>query len=201
MNGLKNMVWALVLLAVLAVGCGCTLAKVQVDVASERTTLENQVLGSYNALNRQAMLTASVRGVDPLGRVQPPATMSAGAQDAVDAMQVLAFHADDVDAFKELGWVGEAQNGLLQPFGMFRENVPDNLNAFVNRYSRDEFDSVVEAVNEARMTTMRRVVETSADLDVGDMERVQAVFGSLNAENALPGEKIQTADGQWTVKK
>ncbi|WP_241667382.1 DUF1318 domain-containing protein [Pseudodesulfovibrio senegalensis] len=197
MNALKN----IVLIVVLVAACGCTLAKVQVDVASERTTLENQVLGSYNALNRQAMLTASVRGVDPLGQVQPPATMSAGAQDAVDAMQVIAFHADDVDAFKQLGWVGEANDGLLQAFAMERENVPDELADFVSRYSREEFDSVVLAVNNARMTTMRRVVETNADLDADDMERVQAVFGSLNAENALSGERIQGADGRWTVKQ
>ncbi|MBW1790345.1 MAG: DUF1318 domain-containing protein, partial [Deltaproteobacteria bacterium] len=29
---------------------GCTLAEVQVNVVSERTALENQVLGAYNSL-------------------------------------------------------------------------------------------------------------------------------------------------------
>jgi len=48
---------------------GCTLAQVRVNVVSERTALENQVLGSYNSLSQDVLLVASVRGVDPLGRI------------------------------------------------------------------------------------------------------------------------------------
>jgi len=49
---------------------GCTLAKVDVNVVSERTALENQVLGSYNALTQDVLLVASVRGVDPSGVIK-----------------------------------------------------------------------------------------------------------------------------------
>ena len=97
---------------------GCTLAEVKVNVASERTSLENQILGSYNSLSEETLLVASVRGVDPLGRIQTPQKKSGEQQDAVTAMQVLSFHADDVDAFKRLGWVGEDNKGLLTAFAM-----------------------------------------------------------------------------------
>ena len=52
--------------------CGCTLARVQVDVLSQRTVLENQVLGTYNALDREMLLVASVRGVDAAGNIRQP---------------------------------------------------------------------------------------------------------------------------------
>jgi uncharacterized protein YdbL (DUF1318 family) len=181
--------------------CGCTLAEVKVNVASERTSLENQILGSYNSLSQETLLVASVRGVDPLGRIQTPPKKSAEQQDAVTAMQVLSFHADDVDAFKRLGWVGEDNQGLLKPLGMARDHTPDELKDFAARYGQKEFDSVVAEVNTAREAVMRRAIETNAALTPADMPKVRAVFAKLAADTAKPGDKIQLADGAWTVKK
>ncbi|HMA67919.1 MAG TPA: hypothetical protein VKO20_08875, partial [Desulfosalsimonadaceae bacterium] len=36
----------------------CTLAQVDVEMVSERTALENQVLGTYNSLDAQMLLAA-----------------------------------------------------------------------------------------------------------------------------------------------
>jgi len=189
------MAWALDILL------GCTLAQVRVNVVSERTALENQVLGSYNALTQDVLLVASVRGVDPLGRVEPPPERSGDQQDAVAAVQVLAFHADDVEAFKALGWVGENNRGLLTAFDMDKEGVPEDLKAFAGRYGKGEFEKVVEDVNRARLVVMERVVAVNEHLTEEDLEEIHQVFGRLNAENARPGEKIQLEDGSWVTKK
>ncbi|MDR3641580.1 MAG: DUF1318 domain-containing protein [Humidesulfovibrio sp.] len=180
---------------------GCTLAQVKVNVASERTSLENQILGSYNSLSEETLLVASVRGVDPLGRIQTPAKKSAELQDAVTAMQVLSFHADDVDAFKHLGWVGENNQGRLTPLGMVRDKAPDDLKDFAAHYGQKEFDSVVGEVNTAREIIMRRAIETNTSLTPADMPQVRAVFAKLATDTAKPGDKLQLADGSWTVKK
>ena len=195
---MKRMVLFGLALSLLA---GCTLAKVKVDVASERTTLENQVLGSYNALSDEVLLVASVRGVDPLGRIESPPRRSGEGQAAAEAVQVLAFHADDVDAFKRLGWAGEDNRGRLAAFPLDRSKVPPELKDFVERFRQAEFEAVLKAVNAAREAVMRRVVETTPGFSAADLDRVRAVFGKLNAENAQPGERIQTADGAWTVKR
>lgn len=180
---------------------GCTLAEVKVNVASERTSLENQILGSYNSLSEETLLVASVRGVDPLGRIQTPPKKSREQQDAVTAMQVLSFHADDVEAFKRLGWVGEDNQGLLKPLGLTRDKAPAELKDFAARYGQKEFDSVLSEVNAARETIMRRAVETNASLTQADLPKVRAVFAKLAVDTARPGEKFQNADGSWTVKK
>jgi len=185
------------LVVMLSASTGCTLAAVDVNVVSERTALENQVLGSYNALSDDVLLVASVRGVDPGGKIKTVPRKSREHQNAVMAIETLAFHEDDVDAFKRLGWVGENNLGLLTTFPMNKENAPDDLQAFAARYPPDEFLSVVKQVNQAREVVMMRVVETNADFTEKDLPRIKRVFAKLNREKALSGEKIQKEDGSW----
>jgi len=180
---------------------GCTLADVNVNVVSERTALENQILGSYNSLDQDMLLMASVRGVDPMGRIKEAPRQSAEHKDAMTGMQVMAFHADDVDAFKRIGWVGENNKGLLTAFPLEKENVPDELREFAERYGDDEFSSVVDAVNSARDLIMKRVIEINESFGPDDLPEIRRVFGKLNRENALPGEKVQGDDGEWEVKE
>ena len=45
-------------IVILIIVQGCTLASVNVEVLSERTALENQILGTYNALDREMLREA-----------------------------------------------------------------------------------------------------------------------------------------------
>ncbi len=179
---------------------GCTLAQVDVDVVSERTSLENQVLGTYNALDREMLLLASVRGVDADGEIRQPPKHSREHKDAVTAMQVLSFHEDDLIAFKRLRWVGENNEGLLTPFAMDRENPPEDLRDFALRYGEEEFNAVVGESNGARDLIMTRVIETNENLTAADMPEIRRIFARLNAEKAADGTRIQGEDGNWSVK-
>lgn len=180
---------------------GCTLAEVKVEVMSERTALENQVLGTYNSLDREMLLAASVRGVDSKGRIQRPAEHSQEHTDAITAMQVTSFHTDDLYAFKRLGWVGENNQGFIEIFEMDKTNVPDNLKDFAERFTPEEFKHVISQINSSREIIMNRVVYLNENLTVDDMPQIHRIFGKLNIEKALPGEKVQNQDGIWTVKK
>lgn len=180
---------------------GCTLAKVNVSVVSERTALENQILGTYNALDNEMLLVASVRGVDPKGNIKEPPAHSQDHKDAVAAMQIIDFHADDVGLFKQLGWVGENNAGLLEPFEMVKTNIPETLTDLAARFSPDEFSYIVSQVNASREIVMQRVIEMNENLSAQDLPEIRKIFGKLNHENALKGEKIQNADGTWTIKQ
>jgi len=50
---------------------GCSGPLVGVTVVDERTALENQVLGTYKELNQEVLLLASVRYIDPKGKLKP----------------------------------------------------------------------------------------------------------------------------------
>ncbi|MFC1567530.1 DUF1318 domain-containing protein [Thermodesulfobacteriota bacterium] len=180
---------------------GCSLAEVKVEVMSERTALENQVLGTYNALDREMLLVASVRGVDSRGRIKKPAKQSQEHKDAVTALQILSFHADDLQTFKQLGWAGENNQGLVEVFQMNKADIPESLKDFSERFKPEEFNHVVSQINGSREIIMHRVIDMNENLSSDDMPEIRRIFGRLNTENALPGEKVQQPDGTWTVKK
>lgn len=186
---------------ILSLLTGCTLAQVNVEMVSERTALENQVLGTYNSLDAQMLLAASVRGVDESGEISEPPRHSREYNDAISAMQALDFHADDLDAFKRLGWVGENNQGYIEAFDINKEGVPEDLADFADRFTAAEFDYVVSRVNSARKVLMERVIYMNENLKESDMPKVQQVFAGINAENAASGVKIQTEDGSWKTKK
>ncbi len=183
----------LILLPLLA---ACTLADVQVNVVSERTSLENQVLGTYNSLSDEVLLVASVRGISPQGKIEEPPALSPEQQDAVEALQLLSFHADDLDSFKTLGWVGENRDGLLTPFSRDTKGAGDE----VSRMSQAEFDAVVAEINTARELLMRRVIQLNETFTAADLPEIRRVFAGIQRQKSRSGTKVQRDDGSWGVK-
>jgi len=174
---------------------------VDVGIVSERTSLENQVLGSYNRLTEDVLLVASVRGVTPTGTISTPPPRSPENRDAAAALETIAFHADDIETFKRLGWVGENSEGLLTTFPRdVPADLPPDLKRFVTLYSDDEFRQVVQETNQARETVMRRVIQTSDRFTSADLPAIRRVFAKMNREKSPQGTRVQTDDGRWTTR-
>lgn len=189
----------LLLFSVLAIsGSGCTLAKVDVNVVSERTSLENQVLGTYNSLSQDMLLVASVRGVSPTGSIEAPPRHTPEQIDATRAVETIAFHADDIEAFKRFGWIGENQEGLLTAFTRETPKVSsEELKSYAANYSEAEFQQVVKEVNQSREILMMRVVQTNENFTLKDLPAIRKVFARINGQNSAPGSKVQDVDGRW----
>lgn len=186
------------LLAALLLLGGCTLAKVDVNIVSERTSLENQVLGSYNRLSEELLLVASVRGVSPTGRIEAGPQRSPEQQDAVRALETISFHADDLESFKRLGWAGENREGLITPFPReIPKNVPPELKTFVSFYNEEEFRQVIDEVNRSREVLMQRVVQTNENFTAKDLPAIRKVFAKINRQSSAPGTRVQAEDGSW----
>lgn len=185
------------LLVALLLG-GCTLAKVDVNVVSERTSLENQVLGTYNSLSEDLLLVASVRGVSPTGKIDAPPRRSPEQEDATNALETISFHADDLESFKRLGWVGENREGLITPFPRdIPKNLPPDLQAFATLYTDAEFRQVIDEVNQSREVLVQRVVQTNENFTARDIPAIRRVFAKINRQNSAPGTKVQADDGTW----
>jgi uncharacterized protein YdbL (DUF1318 family) len=192
--------FSMVAVAVLLQLSGCTLAKVDVNVVSERTSLENQVLGTYNSLSEDMLLVASVRGVSPTGKIDAPPQHTPEQIDATRAMETIAFHADDVETFKKFGWIGENQEGLLTTFTRETPKVAsEELKSFAANYSEAEFQQVVKEVNQSRDVLMMRVVQTNENFTIKDLPAIRKVFARINSQNSMPGAKVQEADGKWVT--
>jgi hypothetical protein len=180
---------------------GCTLAKVDVKVVSERTSLENQVLGTYNSLSEDLLLVASVRGVTPGGKVSAAPPRSQEQQDATRALETVAFHADDLENFKRLGWAGENREGLITPFPReIPKSLPPDLQSFATLYNEEEFRQVIAEVNQAREVLMGRVVQTNENFTAKDLPAIRKVFAKINRQNSAPGTRVQADDGSWSTQ-
>ncbi len=178
----------LILLMTFLTACGGPL--VGVTVVDERTALENQVLGTYQELNQQVMLVASVRYIDPKGKLKQTQELPPGKKDVVRALQRVSFNKDDLNRYKSLGIIGENNEGgvtLLEP-----EKVQGNDRAFVENLIKEE--------NEDRLAIMSRIIETNETLTPTELPRVHKMFAALNRDKALKGERIQLDNGKWTQK-
>ena len=176
------------LLLTILTGCGGPL--VGVTVVDERTALENQVLGTYQELNQQVMLVASVRYIDPKGKLKQTQELPPGKKDVVRALQRVSFNKDDLNRYKALGIIGENNEGgvtLLEP-----EKVESSDRAFVENLVKEE--------NEDRLVIMGRIIETNETLSPTDLPRVHKMFAALNRDKALKGERIQLDNGKWIQK-
>lgn len=186
----------LILLLILPL-CACTLAKVDINVVSERTSLENQVLGTYNTINDDLLLVASVRGISPSGKIAAPPPRTPEQEGAVRALETVSFHGDDVEAFKRFGWVGEDRDGLLHPFERTMPKGGGSDKTFAESYGNDEFLQVVSEVNSAREVLMLRVIQTNENFTLKDLPEIRRVFARINRQNSPPGSKVQGDDGSW----
>ncbi len=169
-------------------GCGGPL--VGVTVVDERTALENQVLGTYQELNQEILLVASVRYIDPKGKLKQTPKLPDGKKAVVRALQRVSFNKDDLNRYKALGLIGENNEGgvtLIAP-----DRIPANELAFVKNLLKEE--------NEDRQVIMNRVVETNETLSEKDLPRVYGMFAALNKDKAPPGEWVQEKNGKWVQK-
>lgn len=188
-TGLYSPEVLLILLFFGLTACGGPL--VGVTVVDERTALENQVLGTYQELNQEVMLVASVRYIDPKGKLKQTPELPPGKKEVARALQRISFNKDDLNRFKALGVVGENAEGgvtLLAP-----EKVPPEEKSFLENLLREE--------NEDRLAVMQRVVETNETLTPQDLPRVHKMFAALNRDKAGKGEWIQLDTEQWVQKE
>jgi uncharacterized protein YdbL (DUF1318 family) len=177
------------LILLLMAGCGGPL--VGVTVVDERTALENQVLGTYEELNQEVLLVASVRYIDPKGQLQKAPEIPQGKKTVIRALQRTSFNKDDIDQYKAQGVLGENSLGgitLLAP-----DNIAPEQLAFVK--------SLVQEENADREVVMHRVIETNEKLSEKDLPRVKKMFAALNRDKASLGHMIQSDDGKWTKKE
>jgi len=169
---------------------GCSGPLVGVTVVDEKTALENQVLGTYQELSQEVLLVASVRYIDPEGKLVARAALPPGKETAIRAMQRSAFNKDDIDRLKAEGILGENNEGgitIVSP-----DKIAPDHHAFVR--------NLVEEENTDREVLMQRILATNEKLTQQDMPKIRRTFAALNRDRARPGDFMQLEEGQWIRK-
>jgi len=190
---MKPLTTTLALTLALGLTACSNLVQVKIDVVDQRTALQNQVLGSYQRLEGDVALLASVRSIDDEGKLVEPPPLPESKRKALRAMRRSLYNRDDIDRLKEEGVMGENNRGYLS---LREEKAPPTTTkegAFVR--------ALVTQENDDRHALYTRVAEENEDFSVEALGDVERIMAGLNRDSALPGSPIQQDDGSWIIKE
>ena len=167
----------------------CSIHTPEMKFTGEKTALENQILGTYQQVEEDVWMVASVRAANPDSQI----TLSEEKRTVLTAIQNREFNKDDVEEFRRDGVAGESANGYLEIRPHERVNTDPEYKKLVER--------IVEEENRDRKIIMQRIIDINPNIQASDQAEVEKVFAKLNQDSAKPGEWIQLAGGEWVRKK
>jgi hypothetical protein len=170
----------------LLVGCSPKVG-VKVTVVDTKTQLENQITGTYSALEEQAWMVASVRGEEGNKELMK---YSVSERQVFQAMNSRKYYADDIADFMAAGCLGEGNEGMVvgRSEGCTRDSKADTK----------LISELKDKENEARRTIMGGIVSKNLNLDGDDMPSVREAFAKKRREEAKAGWWVESAEGNWS---
>ena len=178
--------WTLILTVLVLGAC----AQITIITVEERTALENQILGSFQKLNDELILIASVRGSQGIDSW----SLSREHQRVLGALMEQKYNQDDLREAKDAGCLGERNDGMLELFDRCAGMSEDEDQAKRVRI-------VFREENNNRRVIIEWVLRTNQRLSQTQRKDVERVYYRLRLENARPGDKIQEAKGRWIIKQ
>ena len=168
---------------------GCSIHPPDIKITDEKTALENQILGTYNEIEEDVWMVASVRSSEPGEK----ADLSEEKEEVLNAYQNREFNKDDIDEFKTDGAVGENNRGLLEIRSSDKLEEDEQYRKLVEQKVAEE--------NRDRAVIMQRIIEVNHNMSEGDLPKVREIFAQMNRDSARAGDWIQRADGKWVTKE
>lgn len=188
---MKQIGKALMAVGMLVLGGACSpKVGVTVNVIDRKTQLENQIAGTYTALQDKAWMIASVRSEEGNKEL---ASLPPEEKEVYQAVQNRKFNADDIQEFLSAQCVGERRDGLLELRSCQRIKEDSNFSSLVVRLTKEE--------NVDRSLEMQGVILKNATLTEKDLPDIKAALGRKNIEAAEKGWWIQGVDGSWSQKQ
>ncbi len=155
------------------------------ELTTQRTALENQVMGSYRELEDDLILVSSVRG----GK-QAKAEMDQAHKRALDARQNQEFNRDDLDELKDKQIVGETALGAVALLPKGHGDAKDAKLAQI----------LVAEENHDREDIWKRIIDSNENLSAKDLPEVRRTYAKLQRDTARAGQWVQDEGGNWTKK-
>lgn len=170
---------------------GCA---INFELTSQRTALENQILGSYEELDDDLLLVSSVRALDESGK-KKEITVSSLQVDALRARQNQQFNKDDLDEFKTKQMIGEVADGTLALLPAGR-----GLVAKAQKKELSLARLLVKEENHDRRIVWRRIIELNENLKASDMPKVRKTYADQIFKKAPAGHWFKRETGNWIQK-
>jgi hypothetical protein len=179
------------ILAAALLACGAAGCTFNFEVTSQRTALENQVMGAYQELEDDLVLISAVRAGEAKRNT---ASIPPTKRRALDARANQDFNRDDIVELKELQVLGEAADGrvTLLPGGILKSDDKTAL-----RLAQE----LVGEENGDREVIWTRIIAGNENLSAKDLPAVRKTYARLMRDQAATGHWYQDEDGKWRRKE
>lgn len=173
-----------VVLAAVSIGC-ITVTTVNIG---QKTSLERQLIGEFEPLTQEEILSSSVRAAAGSGNV----ALDDLHQHAVAARRRQLFNRDDVDELKQRGCLGELHDAKLAVRDCEHADAPD----IAERLQR-----LILEENEDRAAIIDWALAADPILTSADRDQVVKVYARMIRERAGAGEWFRSDSGEWTENR
>jgi len=167
----------------------CSVKTPEVTVTGEKTALENQVIGTYEKIEEETWVVASVRS----NQAQGQRKISPEQKRVLDAVQNRKFNKDEISEYKQKGFIGENNQGLLELRPVLELNEDAEL--------KKQVETLILEENQDREVVMNRVIEINPEAAKTEREKIFSIFAQMNRDNETPGNWIQMTSGEWVKKE
>jgi hypothetical protein len=153
------------------------------EVTSQKTALENQILGQYQELDDEMVLLSTVRSRQKNQKKVSEVEMARSNQ---------RFNQDDIDELKDLRIFGEGIEGYLAI-------LPKQ---YLGDGSRDQkmmnlAKQLMSEENSDRRVIWNHTIETNPNLKVSDLSSVRETYREFQKKKAKPGHFVEMSPGVW----
>ncbi|RLL50546.1 hypothetical protein D8Y20_11545 [Mariprofundus sp. EBB-1] len=163
--------------------CSACTIQPKVELVSEQTALEKQLLGRFAELDEKALLIAPMRHGAHAGKV---------ATDYKRAVAGRAFRFDELDGWIKKGWLLEDESGVI------RQRRGANVTLVGKMKKR--FERLIKQENGDRAMIIDHVIHYSADFHDSDKSSLAQLFHQLRLKELPTGAWVH-ADGRDFQKK
>lgn len=152
------------------------------DLTSQRTALENQVLGSYKDIEDELILVSAVRGSTDSPLKENSATSARKNQD---------FNRDDIEELKQKQVIGETSHGEIRA-----TNKLSSSDTSTQKLAQE----LIKEENRDRQVIWNRIISANKNLSTKDLPEVKKTYAKLIFERSPSGQLFLNENNQWVPK-
>ena len=163
----------------------------------ERTSLENQILGTYQEIREDVWLVSSSQTVEGLN-ISSSTNTNLKQELSIDykiikALETLEYNKTEIKKFKSKGYLGEKNMGLL---GYIENSYMES-----NPIEKQKMYEIMDEVNDSRQVLMLEIINKNENLTLDDLDKVKKTLGDKYKKESKKDEWIQNEEGEWEKKK
>jgi len=190
------LIFLIILLSFLNFNCSrsscCIITVPPITFTSERTALENQIIGDYKRIRNDIWLKASAQAIEGMELKEESSKEVPFSQKLLSAYKTQEYNKNEIELLKSKGIIGENNEGFIEYL--------TNAELEKNPKEKERILKIISEENDARLIFMLEVIKKNKNLTIEDLPAVKKSFAKFYIEQLKEGEYYQTDEGRWLKK-